>query len=93
MRDHLRLQGKACSKALFGNTSGLNCTDVDWTECDPAHKLPGVVPLTVELYRQGKANYSRATCVPAYEFRNFGKESGEKLNLQLKQTGLLQRRL
>ena len=57
MTGTLRLQGKACSEALFGNTSGLNCTDVDWTACDVAHKLPGLVPFTVELYRKGSVTF------------------------------------
>ena len=54
----VRLQAKACSDAIIGETSGLNCTDVDWTACDVVHKLPGVVPLTVELYRQGSVTFS-----------------------------------
>ena len=53
----VQLKAKACSDAIVGVTSGLNCTDVDWTACDVAHKLPGVVPLTVELYRQGSVTF------------------------------------
>ena len=61
------------------------CTNVDWAACNVADALPGVVPLTVALYRQGPSSYSRATCVPANEFMGFGVDTNETLDLRLVQ--------